>query len=525
MKRSTIVLATSMLICACTEKQSTTEPIDQLTPEVFADIMTDAGKLEPTSAEKDVILETWAEEDQGFRYTYEKHDAVDNLENVTYLGLNDDVIWPGSLVRGEKAYSWVYEPIIVPRKPITLSLSLEGAGFGVSRVVNDPRLSTVRAGIADLVSQAFGQQVSVPAQADFDYRQVFSTSDMSLFVGADVSYGAGSLTTTFDWSETSTTNKIVAKYTQVYFSVDMDTPASARDLFGESITAAQLRGAIPAGSKPLYVSSVKYGLMVLMLIETHFSAERMDAALSAAWDSGVDVELDFGYSAREVLDQSSIRFIIYGGSTAGIQELDGDAEAFEQIIKKSADFTPASPGVPLLYKFRHVRDNTLTLITLTSQYTLVRPLRLQQWIRVRSRVVIMEWQYDDDPFYDWQIDMDRLHILVNAFNRTGTNDPGVQFNPVNQPLVDWGTADYVEFTGEFPAVGVVDLAFDAEHFDWNFARLVINANARDYDWASGDEWGYGSTTLTGNEMLGEHSFKILSADFTLRVLLLITPEN
>jgi hypothetical protein len=93
-----------MLIFACTDKQSSTEPNpDELTSEVFADIMADAGMLEPTAAEKDVILETWDEEDQGFRYTYEKHDAVDNLENVTYLGLNDDVIWPGSMVRGEKA--------------------------------------------------------------------------------------------------------------------------------------------------------------------------------------------------------------------------------------------------------------------------------------------------------------------------------------------------------------------------------------------------------------------------------------
>jgi hypothetical protein len=38
--------------------------------------------------------------------------------------------------------------------------------------------------------------------------------------------------------------------------------------------------------------------------------------------------------------------------------------------------------VPLTYKFRHLADNTLALVTLTSQYTLVKPLQVRQRVQV-----------------------------------------------------------------------------------------------------------------------------------------------
>jgi hypothetical protein len=94
--------------------------------------------------------------DQGgrdFRSTYEQHDAIASLENVVYLGLNDDLIWPGALVSGTNAHQFVFEPISIARGPITLSVSLEGSGSTgpLSVRVDDPKLSTVRQGIADLL--------------------------------------------------------------------------------------------------------------------------------------------------------------------------------------------------------------------------------------------------------------------------------------------------------------------------------------------------------------------------------------
>ena len=417
-----------LLLGGCAGDQPTRPP-DVLPDDAFTTALAAAGMVVPLGPEQDEVTTT-SEESGGFRYTYETHDVVENLENIAYLGMNDDVIWPGNLVRGDQADSYVYEPITARRAPITLSISLESSSIGgeLSEVVAAPSLSRVRQGINDLVDRVFVEDTHVPAQVDFSYQQVHSASQMSLFVGADLGYCGGSLSTTFNWDEQSTATRIMARYTQVYYSIDIDTPPSPRALFADDLTATELAATLPAGSCPLYVAGVKYGMMAIMCIETQFTSSQMQLAL------------DFGYTAAEVLQQSSIRIMVYGGSTGGIGELNG-FDAFMDIIGASTQFTAESPGVPLLYKFRHVRDNTLALISLTSQYTVVRPLRIEQRVRVTTSQFLCTWSHDDDPFYDGDVDVDRLWVWCNAFQRADAADPGEQINPVDQAVFSWGTSD------------------------------------------------------------------------------------
>ncbi len=526
MRRILFPLFVLILMVAC----SSDDPTDPGIPaEDFHAVMDEAGKVVPLAPESYDTYTTTEEEDGGFRYTYEQHDAIENLEGVAYLGMNDDVIWPGSLVRGDRAHDFVYEPISAPRGPVVLSLSLESANIGgdLHQTVSSPALHTVRQGINDLVERVFESRTSVPAQVDFACQQVYSESQMSLFVGADIGTAAGSLQTAFNWDENSTTNKIMAKYTQIYFSVDMDTPADPRSLFSDNATIEQLRAAMPAGSRPIYVAGVKYGMMAVMCIETSFTREQMQLALDAAYGgAGIDVDLGFGYTATEVLSSSSIRIIVYGGSTAGIRELTG-FDGFMQIIEASTEFGPDSPGVPLVYKFRHVADNTLAQISLTSQYTIVRPLRIEQFVRVTSVRFTCTWSDDDDPFYDADIDVDRLRIWVNGYDRVGAADPGTPVNPTDEPVFEWSTEDYVEMHAGsiFEAPGTVDLVFDTETCDWGCASLVIGAHVRDYDWVSGNEWASGSIELHGDQVWGPHTIMMYGADFTMSADIVVEPTN
>lgn len=521
-----ILLTTAVLLAACSGDDPAGPTI--LPDDDFDRVMAAAGLVEPLGEEHDTVVETTEEEENGFRYTYEVHDALENLESVAYLGLNDDIVWPGNLVRGEHAHQFVYEPISAPRAPFTMSISLESSSIGgdLSQTVASPSLSSVRQGISDLVARVFTEETYVPAQVDFDYQQVYSRSQMNLFVGVDVSYGAGSLESAFSWDENSETTKIMAKYQQVYYSIDLDTPAGPRDFFAADITAAQLESAVPAGSRPLYVSSVKYGMMAIMCIETEFTEQQMELALDAAYHGGASVELEFGYTAYEVLDSSSIRIIVYGGSTQGIQELNG-VESFMNIIESSTEFNETSPGVPILYKFRHVADNTLALITLTGQYTIVRPLQIAQQVQVELLQFFCEWSDDDEWFANSIVDVDRINLSMQAFNRADDLDPGVQINAGNETLVAWSTGDYIEMPAgyifEYPVTRT--LTFDTENFDWTRARLYFWGNARDWDPAENDEWSSGSLELMGDQIFGEHDVIFYGQDFRLRAELMIRPLN
>ena len=406
-----------------------------LTEDDLMDILINAQKVVPLASEKNQITESSSKDStNGYRYTYEKHDVVDNIESIAYLGLNDDIIWPGNLVKGDRAHDFVYEPISVDRAPVTLSISIESSSTGASIVqeVADPKLSTVRQGISDLLKKAITSDTKVPAKVEFSYEQIFSRSQMNLFVSADVSYGGGDLSAQFNWDQVSSKTRIMAKYRQIYYSIDVDVPQTPLDFFDPSLTPKQLSAAMGPGSCPLYVAGVSYGLMAIMCIESSYSYDQMKLALDASYSGTVDVDLGFGLTAQEVMASSSIKIIVYGGSTAGLSDIETGFSGFMKVVEASKDFTKDSPGVPLVYKFRHLIDNTLALVTLTSQYTLVIPLKIKQIVNVK--VLNFVCTMADDEGLDNTVDIDRYYVYANAFNRTGSTDPGIQFNPLDQQV-------------------------------------------------------------------------------------------
>lgn len=528
-----LLTVTVLLFTACGEGVLPTT----FTPEEEAEIkiiVSGAGKVVPLDDEKDQITGTETEEKDDYRYTYEKHDVVDNIDSIVYLGLNDDVIWPGSLVKGAQAHDFVYVPISVDRAPVTLSISLEGSpstGASITHTVDDPKLSTIRQGISDLLKDAITEDTHVPAKVDFKYSQVYSESQMNLFVGVDVSYGLGSLDTRFNWDSTTKQNKIMASYKQIYYSIDIDTPKIPADIFAPSMTTSEIADAMPAGSMPLYISSVSYGMMALMFIETDYSFERMQWALDAAYDGIVDVDVSLNLSTEEVLQRSTIQIVVYGGSTAGLLELETGYNGFLNVINASKHFSSDSPGVPLVYRFRHLTDNTLALITLTSQYTLVVPLRLQQRVRVTVDRFVCTLSDDEGPYND--ADMDRFYVWASAYNRWNADESGSLIGKENQQVFGWSTSgDWTVgvggiFTTDKP--NSLDITFDTEHYDFNMARLRLKAYAREYDPTGSNEKATVYWEITGDrffENAGKHTFTLSDyEDFGFTVHITIEPLN
>jgi hypothetical protein len=484
-------------------------------------IARDAGKVVPLAANRDEIVSTSTEDKGNTRYTYEKHDVVDNIDNIVYLGLNDDIIWPGSLVKGIQAHDFVYVPIPVDRAPVTLSISLEGSpatGKSITRVVQDPKLSTIRQGIADLLKDAITGSTRVPAKVDFKFQQIYSESQMNRFVGANASYGPAKLSTKFDWNSSTKKNKIIASYKQIYYSIDMDAPKVPADIFAPTNQINDLRFALPAGSMPLYIASVSYGMMAYVFIETDESYERMKWALDAAYSKGIaGVEASLDIEAKNILNSANIQTVVYGGSTAGLKELETGYPGFLNVIKASKDFNANSPGVPLVYKFRHLSDNTLALITLTSQYTLVKQLQLQQKVRVTVDKFVCTLSDDEGANND--ADMDRFNVWATAWNVTGTTKDMI--GTENQTVFSWATkgewtckvGDIFDTSKHKP--NSRDFIFDTLNYDFSQAILKLKAYAREYDTTSKNEEATVYWEIMGSDFLkngGKHTFEL--SDFS-----------
>lgn len=521
-----------ILVAGCSKKSNSVAP-QLLDPADVNEAIEQAGKLQPLGPDKDVITSTQETSDGNFRYVTESHDASKNIQEITYLGLNDDVIWAGNLIKGAKVHQFVYEPVVgVARNPVTLSINLENSGSGMTihKTVNDPKLSTVRQAINDLLNQAITSGTTYAARAEFDRKQVYSESQLNLVVGADLKYGAGSLNTKFDWASTTKKNKIIAKYQQFYYTIDMDTPTSPCDVFASSNTLDAVKAAIPPGSCPMYVAGVTYGMMALTFIETDYSESDLSMSLDAAYGGlGLDAEIRSGLTKRQVLANSTIKTVVYGGASAGLDQIEMGYEGFVRVVHASIQLGTASPGVPLLYKFRHLCDNTLAAVTMTSQYAITRIIRLRQMVCISIDKMVCEWANDDcgdDP-----IEMDRFYVWVNA-KQQATGQAPVTYFTSDTLAYSYEAAGYghvMNDNEEHPIGAALTLWLDAEHYDYSLATISVRAKSRDYDeffmcsddWAENELPSITSTTFSSNP----HSLYLYGEDYRLRCEVTITLGN
>jgi hypothetical protein len=271
-------------------------------------------------------------------------------------------------------------------------------------------------------------------------------------------------------------------------------------------------------------------MMAFMFVESAYSAEEIKVALDVAYSDGnLDASGKFGYTHRQVLQNSKIEILVYGGSIAGLEsrELTG-LTGFLQVVQANIDAGPANPGVPLVYKFKHLHNNTLAYVTLTSQYTLVRPIQVKQ----RVMVVVQRFVVDDcDDEGDDTIEIDRLRVLAAGYNHNVSSAGDTFVDLASCPLaftsVDprWYTvywqewSDWISMCDGAPYIYQIGsscvLTFlTAPPYDWSQARLRLHTWARDWDTSNSDsENAYGDNTFTGDAMLGPKGLWVSCDDF------------
>ena len=481
-------------------KEWSSQDIDKLLATLFL-----ASKLEPLTPKKEVE-EIGRSEDAQYRYITEKHNVIENRESVLYMGQNDAVLYPGAIIHGKDVYDFVYSPVITSRTPITLSLSLEGVpttGSAIKETVDDPSvLSNVRQGVNNLLKSAITPNTKVPAKFDSKTEQVYSSEMRNLHLGVSGSYAGFSMGYDFDWSTVSKKNRIMSTYKQVYYTVDVDMPEYPWDFFDPSIGVDGLAAKLPPGSMPMYVSSVSYGWMAVLFVETNYEEEVILMALALAYSGAVDVELGIGYTVKEVLEESSIYILVYGGSTAGITSstLSGYSGLMELIVG-SKDFGADSPGVPISYTLRHLSDNLIAKIALTEEYTITIPTQIREFVKVTVNKFDCQW--GDDGIYG-KIDMDRLHAWVDLKR-------GADYLLQDVYIVNyWDSGDGKQWdTGSTwsPPNAQTVMMLDLENYPISSYNITLTAHARDWDecnpngsCSNPSEEATNSVTINGNQI-------------------------
>jgi thiol-activated cytolysin len=323
-----------------------------------------------------------AARDGDYQCTTENLKETRQYDRIVAYAANSDSLWPGALVGADSVLSGLFTQIVLPRQPLTISVSLENLGGTKQATIVDPTLSSYRDALASIVDAEITG--STPANLYSEIEQVHSQQQLDMALGIQASWGLGvaSLKSSFNFSDTQIRSRYLVKYTQAYYTVDLDVPVAPSAMLDPLVTLADVQQDMDAQRPPVYVSSVTYGRMVLFTFESEYSAEEMSAALEFAYSGGFDVSGQVSVTYKDILSKSKITaFILGGNAMTAVQTIDSYDKLLE-FIKTGGNYSRESPGAPIAYKLNYLKDNSPARMSLTTDYELKTCTRVSQKIRV-----------------------------------------------------------------------------------------------------------------------------------------------
>jgi thiol-activated cytolysin len=334
-------------------------------------------------------------------------------DKIVAYAANSDALWPGAMVAGDSVYTGLFTQMALPRAPLTVSISLENLAGSKSAELAEPSLSAFREAIGDILTAEVDG--ATPANLYSEIEQVHSEEQLALALGAEVSWlgSSASIAASFDFSQQDTRSRYLVKYTQAYYTVDVDVPGRPSDLFADDVTLADVESVIGAENPPLYVASITYGRMVVFTFESEYSGEELASALEFTYSGGVDVSGDVSVTYKDIISKSKITAFILGGAGGEAARTIDSYDALIDFIKEGGDYSRESPGAPIAYKLHHLRDNTPGRLSFTTDYTIQECARVSQQVKVTLKSIRVE-----DAGGDAGDDLE-LYGVIGAFGTDG----------------------------------------------------------------------------------------------------------
>lgn len=319
------------------------------------------------------------------------YDLFSNFENIAILRPNLSSVYPGALVVGDGQMLFgTPTPLAVNRAPATFRLDLPGIGQQGTIVVDNPGSNAEFGGKLDDALEWWntnngqypdGAGYVNDANSTYDSATLYSSFQLSLDVGLNLAWADNSVASQLQFDSTSETRVATMVFKQVFYDVIMDTPIDASAVFRNDVTLEQVQNIIDDSRPPAYVSTVSYGRIIMLRLETTY--DETNASLNAALEyaAGVDVNTTIDSELSNVLKTSSIKILTLGGNAevaaSSVDLVYEDNEDIspgvlnEIITGDNAVYSRDNPGVPISYTIRYLKDNSLAKMGYSEEYTAV----------------------------------------------------------------------------------------------------------------------------------------------------------
>jgi thiol-activated cytolysin len=305
-----------------------------------------------------------------------------DYDEIVAYAANSDSLWPGALVSADSVLTGLFTQIVMPRAPTTISVSLENLDGTKQAAIATPTLASYREALSGILDANITGATAADISSQIE--QVHSDEQLDMALGVQASWGLGvaSLKTSFNFSDTQTRSHYLVKYTQTYYTVDLDAPQSPSAVFTGDVLLGDVKAHMDETRPPVYVSSITYGRLVLFTFESEYSDEEMGAALEFAYSGGADVSGNVSVTYKDIISKSKITAFILGGDAGTAVQAIDSYDNLISFIKDGGNYSKDSPGAPIAYKLNYLKDNSPARMSETTNYDVQTCDRVSQKVQI-----------------------------------------------------------------------------------------------------------------------------------------------
>ena len=295
-----------------------------------------------------------------------EYDISQNADDfVLFSSNNTEIIYPGNLLQGKSVSEG--KPAIIPLKrgPGTITINTLNGSSVVTETVDEVNFSSIAQATNNLIGSNNGQ---LTANISYTREDVRSLTEVGVKMNANFSTLATKVKGSFEFNGSYQYNSIFVKVTQSLYSIVLDIP-DVDKAFDPSVTPDDLKKYVYDGNPATYISSVNYGRIFYLLIQSTASSTDIKAAVKASFNGAVasgSGSLDVDYVNQ--LANVKISGYAYGGdANLAAGALIGKMEDVKAFIEKGGSI---NNGAPISYVVRSLEDPSIVVAAnLATKYT------------------------------------------------------------------------------------------------------------------------------------------------------------
>ena len=394
-------------------------------------------------------LENRVEDGVGFQVSKTPVKEERTIEDFVILNPNAGEIWPGNIVQYEGLKRGILNPVGLEfgERTITIDkLSDKPLGRPLSKTISKAGYGNINHVLSQL---ALNLPQITAATMGKDIKKVHSLEHAKLEIGLGANWPSGSISGFFSEENFKEKTNLIISFSQSYFTVSAKRPDFPSEYFEFGVfkpREIRARNYMGEGNPPCFVSSVTYGRRFIVHVSSSISEEKVNAALNVVVNFATSGgHLDLSAETKRVLNQSHTRVLVVGGSASDAVEFidQPNPETLIELVRKGANISKESPGVPISYTVRFLSNNKTAAVGIPAEWTEVTEKRLyRQPFRVKivhPGLVFLDVA-DDDEDLNYIIDLTPVDENGNPVGKTERihRHPKNNGSFVNQYVEEYG---------------------------------------------------------------------------------------